>query len=291
MSTMIHHEQRVLACVDQSHFAEYVTDYAAWCAQRLSLPLELLHILERHPERGIGSDHSGAIGIEAQSTLLDTLVTGEFAASRDARERGREFLAGLRSRAMAEGAGNPSLRQRYGDLAPTLIEQEPGVELFVLGRRGESAEKTGRDLGRNLETVVRGLQRPILAVSEPFQAPSRIMLAFDGSAVTRRGVNLVATSPLFQGLACDVVMAGEPGRRESAALATATRELQAAGIDAESLVAAGDPERELVALMQARETNLLVMGAYSHSWWRNLIKGSRTADLLRAARVPTLLLR
>jgi nucleotide-binding universal stress UspA family protein len=291
MGTVIHHEQRVLACVDQSHFAEYVTDYAARCAQRLAMPLELLHVLERHPERSSGADHSGAIGFRAQDALMDDLVTGEAAENREARERSRLFLTQLCTRAVPLGVERPSIRQRYGELAATLTEQEPGVELFVLGRRGASAESTGRDLGRNLESVVRGLKRPILAVSEPFAVPRRLMIAFDGSAITRRGVTLVASSPLFRGLACDVVMAGEPGLRSSAALESAVRELRAAGLDAEALTAPGDPEREVVSLVQSRGADLLVMGAYGHSWWHNLFKGSRTADLLRAARVPTLLLR
>ncbi len=28
-------ENKVLACVDQSHFADYVADYAAWAARRM----------------------------------------------------------------------------------------------------------------------------------------------------------------------------------------------------------------------------------------------------------------
>ncbi len=291
MSTIIHHEQRVLACVDQSHFAEYVTDYAAWCAQRMALPLELLHVLEQHPDWGRSADHSGALGFKAQDVLMEELVVGEASANRDARERGRLFLTGLCSRALDAGVANASIRQRYGDLAPTLAEQEPGVELFVLGRRGESAESTGRDLGRNLETVVRGLQRPILAVSEPFVTPKRVMIAFDGSAITRRGVALVASSPMFRGLSCDIVMAGDLGRRGAATLAAAARELQESGLETEPLTLSGDPERAVVSAIKSRAADLLVMGAYSHSWWRNLIKGSRTADLLRAAKVPTLLLR
>jgi hypothetical protein len=38
-------------------------------------------------------------------------------------------------------------------------------------RRGESAETTQRDLGRNVERVVRALKKPILAVTEGFQEP------------------------------------------------------------------------------------------------------------------------
>jgi hypothetical protein len=36
----------------------------------MDAPLELLHVIDRHPERGSGKDHSGAIGIGAQEALL-----------------------------------------------------------------------------------------------------------------------------------------------------------------------------------------------------------------------------
>jgi nucleotide-binding universal stress UspA family protein len=291
MADVVPHEQRVLACVDQSHFAEYVADYAAWCANRLALPLELLHILQRHPERASGADHSGAIGFQAQDMLLESLVAEDAARNKAAREQGRRFLSGLRSRAMATGIENPSIRQRYGDLESTLVEQEASVELFVLGRRGKSAETSGRDPGRNLEGVVRALHRPILAVSEPFTPPRRIMIAFDGGALTRRGIELVATSPLFRRLSCDIVMAGDQGRRGAASLALAKERLGAAGLETETLLLPGDPEREIAAAMRERSVDLLVMGAYSHSFMHRIFRGSRTADLLRASTVPTLLIR
>ncbi len=241
MSTMVHHDARVLACVDQSHFAEYVADYSAWAAQRLTLPLELLHILDRHQEQGSGDDHSGTIGLSSQDALMDTLVMRDAERTKAARERGRVFLAALRERVRSLGVDDASIRQRYGELEATLLEQEPGVELFVLGRRGESAENTGRDLGRNLERVVRALHRPILAVSEPFSTPQRVMLAYDGSALTRRGIDLMRASPLFHGLECDIVVAGEPGRRDAAQLESARERLAATGLSVTALVLPGDP--------------------------------------------------
>jgi nucleotide-binding universal stress UspA family protein len=37
--------------------------------------------------------------------------------------------------------------------------------------------------------------------------------------------------------------------------------------------------------------DMLIMGAYRHSPLRSLLFGSKTAELLRAAKIPTLLLR
>lgn len=78
----------------------------------------------------------------------------------------------MRERAIAAGVEAPDVRQRYGKLEETLKEQKPGVRLFVLGRRGESAEVTRRDLGRNVERIARSLHKPILTVTEGFREPA-----------------------------------------------------------------------------------------------------------------------
>lgn len=102
---------------------------------------------------------------------------------------------------------------------------------------------------------------------------------------------MVATSPLFRGLSCDVVMAGETRRRGAAGLEWAKERLTGAGIDATALALPGDPEREIAGAIRDRSVDLLVMGAYGHSIVRRLFRGSRTSDLLRASKIPTLLLR
>ena len=194
---MIKDDNRVLACVDQSHYADYVADAAAWAARRIDAPLELLHIIDRQEIPPSGEDHSGAIGFDAQEKLLDQLSAEDERRTREARERGRQFLTRLRERAVGNGVADVDIRQRHGDLEEALLEQEAETRLIVLGRRGVSAETTHRDLGRNVERVVRALHKPILTVTEGFREPARVMFAFDGGAITRRGVDVVAASPLF----------------------------------------------------------------------------------------------
>ena len=133
-------DRKVLACVDQSRFADTVADYAAWAARRMDAPLELLHVIDRHLERGSGEDHSGAIGFNAQEHLLHELSDKDAAIARAEREQGRLFLNRLRERALAAGAPAADMRQRHGALDDTLAEHEEGVRLFVFGRRGASAE-------------------------------------------------------------------------------------------------------------------------------------------------------
>ena len=284
-------ENTVLACVDQSHFADYVADYAAWAACRMAAPLEFLHVIDRHPEIATGDDHSGAIGFDAQEILLHQLSNEDESRSKAARERGRIFLNALRERAIVAGVKAPDVRQRYGVLEEALVEQEDGVRLFVFGRRGESAEATQRDLGRNVERVVRALHKPILAVTDSFIEPRRVMIAFDGGIVTRRGVEMVAASPLFRGLPVHLLMSGKESQNASKQLEWAKTTLEAANFAIFPSLIPGDAESVIAKAVREQDIDMLIMGAYSHSPLRSLLFGSKTSDLLRSAKVPTLLLR
>lgn len=284
-------ENKVLACVDQSHFADCVADYAAWAARRMDAPLEFLHVIDRHLEQGSAEDHSGAIGMDAQEDLLRKLSAEDEARTLLAREQGRVFLNRLRERAVAAGTVSVDVRQRYGKLEETLAEQEDGVRLLVLGRRGESAAGTQRALGSNVEHVVRALHKPILTVTEGFKEPQRVMIAFDGGNVTRHGVEMVASSPLFRGLPFTLLMSGKESPDAPKQLEWAKATLAAAGFDVTALLMPGDAQSIIAKMVQEQSIDMLIMGAFGHSLLRSLLFGSKTADLLRSSTIPTLLLR
>lgn len=284
-------EKKVLACVDHSHFAAYVTDCAAWTAQRMNAPLELLHVIDRHPETSSSKDHSGAIGIDAQEHLLAALTEEDELRSREAREKGRIFLNGLRQRALAAGVPAPDVRQRYGQLEETLTEQEQEVRLFVVGRRGESAEHSNRELGRHVERIVRNLHKPVLTITDEFTEPKRVMIAFDGGIVTRAGVKMVAKSPLFKGLPIHLLMSGKARADATKQLQWARQTLEAAGFETTTAHTPGDAETVIAKAIADEAIDMLIMGAYSHSPLRSLLFGSKTSDLLRSTKIPTLLLR
>ncbi len=288
---MTQQDNKVLACVDLSPYAEHVADYAAWAAARMAAPLEFLHVIDRHPQLQGEQDHSGAIGANAEENLLKNLSEQDAARTGAEREQARSFLQGLRERAIAVGASPVDARQRHGDLAETLSEQQDGVRLFVLGRRGTSAATTQRDLGLHVEWTVRSLQRPILAVTDGFKVPERVLIAFDGSAITRKGVEMVAASPLFRGLPVHVLMSGKPSSDGSKQIEWARQTLEQAGFGVVADIEPGNPETLIGHAIQSKGIDLLIMGAYTHSPLRKLFMGSKTTELLRDARVPTLLLR
>lgn len=282
---------KVLACIDGSIYTESVRDHAIWAAQRLTAPLEFLHVLERHPETASAHDYSGNIGLDAQANLLSELATLDEARSKLALRRGRALLEHATGEAKARGVEPTESRLRHGALVDTLTDLEQDVRLVVIGKRGEHANFATMHLGRELERVARALHRPILVASRSFKAIKRILFAFDGSDTTRKGIEKIAGSPLLKDMACHLVMAGSesPAHREQLQWAGDT--LTTAGFEVHAELLPGAADTVIHQYVTSNAIDLLVMGAYGHSRVRQLIIGSTTTAMVRTCLIPVLLLR
>ena len=170
---------KVYACIDGLSNTHAVIDWAAWAALRLALPLEFLHVLERHPERSAVTDFSGAIGPDAQDALLRELSGRDALRSKSAREAGRSLLAAARERAMKAGPLQLDSRLRHGDFVATVAEMGADAALFVLGEHHHASGSARLHTDHHLERVIRAVSRPVLvATAEAFDPPQRIVLAY-----------------------------------------------------------------------------------------------------------------
>ncbi|GAB4362347.1 MAG: universal stress protein [Methylohalobius crimeensis] len=284
-------ETVVLACIDGSAFTPAVCDYAAWIAQRVEVPLKLLHNLERR-DTADRADLSGAIGLGSQEHLLEELTEVEQQRSKLMLQKGKLMLEAARERVVKAGVADPIVSQRHGSLTESLIELEDQIRVLVLGVRGEAHENRPGQLGAQLETIIRSLHRPILVVNAPFTAPRRIMLAYDGSDAAEKAVDMVATSPLYKGLTCHLVCVNKDERTADALLESASNKIaRAGGIELITQKLRGKPDQELCDYQAAHDIDLTVMGAFSHTRFRELLLGSFTAKMLLHMKKPLLLLR
>ena len=282
--------EQVMAAIDGSKFSEGVCDYAAWASQALGAPLTFLHVVDKHPQTA-EADLSGNIGLGAREHLLEELSHLDEQRAKVAQEQGRLMLKAARERAVEDGVDDPAGRQRNGTLVETLEELADEIRLLVVGKRGEAAHKASDHLGSNLERVVRTLHRPILMVPDSYRKPEKVMLAFDGSKTTRKGVEMLAQSPLFDGIPVHVVIVGAETGDNRSQLDWALKTLRDAGHEAEGAIRAGEVEATLRGYQEENGIDLLVMGAYGHSRIRHLLVGSTTTTMLRKASGPVLLLR
>ena len=280
----------VMACIDGSPQAAAVCDCAAWASRQLNAPLTLLHVLDQQQYPATGN-LSGIIGLGSREYLLEELAALDEKRSKLALEEGRMMLDAAKQRVLAAGAMQPEVRQRHGDLVQCLRDLESDIRLLVIGKQGEDSGTDLQLIGSQLESVIRTLHRPILVTPANFIAPTSVMLAFDGSVTTRKGIEMLASSPLFKDIPIHLVMVGDDTADSRSLLEAARNALTAAGFNVRIAIRTGEVEPALHAYQAEHSVGLLVMGAYGHSRIRQFLVGSTTTSMIRSTTTPLLLLR
>lgn len=281
---------QVMACIDGSPSAAAVCDCAAWASLQLDAPLTLLHVLDQQQYPAAGN-LSGIIGLGSREYLLEELAALDEKRSKLALEEGRMMLDAAKQRAITAGVAQPEVRQRHGDLVDSLRELESNSRLLVIGKQGEDSGSDLQLIGSQLESVIRTLHRPILVTPASFSVPTSVMLAFDGSATTRKGVEMLASSSLFRDIPIHLVMVGADTSESRLPLEAARDALKAAGFEVHIAIRAGEVVPTLHAYQAEHSIGLLVMGAYGHSRIRQFLVGSTTTSMIRSTTTPLLLLR
>jgi len=288
---MTKQQAQVLACIDGAALTEAVCDYASWISQKTEAPLKLLHTINHHPETSIKSDLSGNIGLGAQEHLLEEITNLEQQQSKLKLQQGKQLLQAATEHIEKKGI-IPTHSQRHGDLIEAVIDLEDSVRVLVLGLRGQVHENQDNKIGAKLEAVIRSIHRPILIVNASFKTPERIMLAYDGSEAADKAVDMVASSPLYQGLICHLVCVNNNQETASKLLEQATIRLKSAkNIEVISVKLKGKADLELCAYQQQHNIDLTVMGAFSHTRIHDMLLGSFTHKMLVNIKKPLLLLR
>ncbi|UYF99106.1 MULTISPECIES: universal stress protein [unclassified Halomonas] len=281
--------EHVFAAIDDSRFAQSVSEYGAWASLALKAPLSLLHVIDNHSGVPGEQDLSGNLSLGSQEQLMETLSSFDERRARENRKRSKALLEQAGTWAKAQGA-QANARQLNGTFVETLLELESKTRLLVLGKQGASHSQR-EELGEHIEALVRRIHRPVLIVPPTFTPPKRVLIAFDGSQTARKGVEMLARSPLFSGAECHVLIVGAATGEHTSELDWALETLTAGEHQAKGAIRAGDVDQTLETYMAEHAIDLMVMGAFGHSRLKHLLMGSTTTKMLRRAATPVLVLR
>lgn len=281
---------KVIACIDDSQYAESVCDYAAWSVARMNAPLSLLHVLDKDVS-SMTQNFSGSIGLGAQEALLQELADLDQQRARVALEQGKLMLQAAAQRVEAKGIQHVETRQRHGELVDTLVELAPETRMLVVGKRGRSTASAHGHIGSHVESLIRALHKPVLIAQQTFVPPEKLMIAFDGSLTMRKGIHMIAASPLLKGIPCHLVMVGADTDVARAQLDDAATVLIKAGFETATAIVAGEADIALTQYQQQHNIDLMIMGAYGHSRIRHLILGSTTTAMISKTSISLMVLR
>lgn len=283
-------DQHILACIDGSAVTESVCSYAAWYANRLSLPVGLLNVIDVpvSSRRNL----SGSIGMNSRRNLLIELTELDEHRAKIAKTYSNALIEDAKNYTQSHFEVPVDVYQRHSKLLPAIEHFRSKNRAIVMGRRGEDHKNSHINIGSQIETVARASSVPILICSEEFITPRSYMIAFDGSKTAIRAVSLVAKSQVLKGLQGHIVMVGNHDESSKNSLAAAVAQLMAVGftITAHHLPPA-DAVDELLTFQIDNTIDIIVIGAYGRSKWQQLFLGSTTTEIVASTLSPVILVR
>lgn len=282
---------KLIAFIDGSIYSESVLDHAGWVANTIGASVDVVHVIGRRETTSVPISFSGSLEMDAQQHLLEELAAHDQQRARLGQQRGRLIVDAGVSRLLTAGVAEVHAKLRNGDIVEAVQELEADADLVLIGKRGEAADFARMHLGSNLERVVRSTRKPVMVANRKYKPIRRFLIAYDGGPSVMKAVNHIATSALFRGLACRMVMAGKDTPETRGKVEASASVLRSAGFEVEIVIEDGQPEAVIARHVEAEEIDLLVMGAYGHSRVRNFIIGSTTTEMIRSVLIPVMLFR
>ena len=178
---------KIITCIDGSAITQSVTEAGVWAAKKLMKTLTLLHTIEKHHQHG-ADNYSGAIGLEAQSKLLDEIAQLDEQKNKLAMQLGNQLLDSMAATARGMGIEDIEKLQRHGDIVEAICTLDKKTRFIVMGRKGSGHEGKFKALGSHIETLLRKASHPVLIVPDKFSPPSSFMIAYDGRGSADRGL-------------------------------------------------------------------------------------------------------
>jgi nucleotide-binding universal stress UspA family protein len=278
--------QRILLCTDGSPDAAVAGDYAIWLAHKLHATVQTLYVTDiRLLEGPWLADLSGAFGAQPYPGLVPKLQELQ-------REKADLVLGAVAERCGERGVAC-EMAHETGGLVPTMLQYETSADVVVLGQHGEHAQWADDMLGSSVERMVRASTKPCLVTPDEFREIARILIAYDGSAESDKGLRAGLRLAVDLEAAVNLVTVCQRENKESAenALAAAHRQALDSKLVAHAQLLHGDPEIEILNERLKVGADLIVMGAYGHTRVREWVLGSTTSHIIRKSTVPVLLAR
>lgn len=183
-----------------------------------------------------------------------------------------------------------------GDIAGRICANARMNDLVIMGG-GSGEYLTASGL---LDQVVLGVSRPLLLLPDDFLSAKpkydieRIVIGWNGSHEAARSIrDALPFLEKADAVMITTVTAADAEQREPEGIPQLLEYLGAHGIDVQTEVISSSDSASngeaLLAAAAARNADMLVMGAYGHSRWREIVLGGTTRHVLKHAQLPVLM--
>jgi len=280
--------KRILVCIDGSMpYTQSVCQDAVWLAEKMGASVVALYVSDiRQFEISMVTDFSGSLGVQPYQNLYTQLQEMENEKMKLIQKQVEGYFAPIKDRFRFE--------QRTGVLVDVVHEFESskmGVDLVMLGKRGENVNFAQDHLGATVERVVRATTKPCFVSARKHEDIKRIALAYDASPSVHKAIQFLARTEVFKDLDIHLITAiKDLDDKEMHGHVQQTEGLlRNASYKVHHKMIRGEPEEVIPSYIQDHKIQMIVMGAYGHSAIRHLLIGSTTTQLVRDCHVPVLM--
>jgi nucleotide-binding universal stress UspA family protein len=315
---------KIIVPLDGSELAEQMVSYAVGLAHALSIPVELLHVVDPTTVHVRDSaEHADGMYLdEGNPRAMDVLLPSEITheayldqAMENQESWGRVYLRGLAQRLQSEGK-DVATTLVVGAPVPAIVQEAQRtdnalVAMATHGRTGLARLMMGSVAGGVLQHGASPLLlfRPRPGHSAPQQAPRTIIVPLDGSEFGERA--LPAAAVLGRRLGAKVVLAravpmhalapvpAGPGvflptdadNDARTYLDTRVHSLCLDRVVADGVVLLGDPTMEIVRLAEMSPDSMVLMTSHGRSGIPRMVLGSVAEEIVRRCASPVLVLK
>lgn len=276
----------ILCCVDGENYSQSTCDYAVLISNNMNLPLRFLHIIE-HSSKSKNLNLSGNISLGEKDDMLEEFTNEEALRNKNTIKEGRTLLDSLKQRASKTCKNEISILQIHGDVIETILESQGQTAVLVIGITSHQNHK----IGNNVKDIIRAINKPVLLVNSKFIEPKKLLIAYNGSNESKKLLNITSVKPIFKDIKRDVVNINEDKTSSAKLLNEAKQIFEKQNIEVSTSVLSGEPRDEILKYFEKNSCDILAMGAFGHSRFKEFIFGSFTSDILSKINKPILLFR
>lgn len=285
--------KRLLVCIDgSSPYTESCLKYTQWLLEKTQAGADILYVSDTHLFNvSMLADISGSLGVQPYQGLYSQLKEVETQKVRVIKKSALDFF---KNNHLEQRVKFHNMEGLLVDAYESFENNEVGLDLVIVGKRGEDADFASEHLGSSMERLVRASQKPCLVVPRKYIPIKHVLIAYDGSPSVNKAIQFFVRSPLFKDVQLDLVMVTEEddaSGEQNNLMNKALQALKEAHYNVHAEILSGDPSDTIVNYSLKNNIDLLVMGAYGHSAIRHLLIGSTTTDLMRRCKFSVLLFR
>jgi nucleotide-binding universal stress UspA family protein len=161
-------------------------------------------------------------------------------------------------------------------------------DLVVLGNDIRFGDIAAQSDFSSVGLLLKHVPRPVLVAPPKLPKGTDVVVAFDGSAPSARALQMFVLLGLADGWTIRIVTVHKKRATGEAIARDAALYLDRHGVknSAKVVEAGGVPTQIILDEVRRYETGILVMGAFGHRGWREVMLGSSTNALLGYAGVP-----